>query len=200
VVEGLDPATVYKAQITVKNAMGWSERSPDSRPLKLADHRPECPGAPILKPLSDDSLEFTYAAPPGSTHVTVWLNDTAVDGNTHKLIEKGAAGPGVAHVVTAGPTVTVKGLKPATSYVGKISALNKFGWSSHSTSSRPVQLPDAEAPVVTGSTTWEERDKELRKRAVDVEQEGEGGWTSFAGVKRESKLPKTPNAPKKSKK
>ena len=94
----------------------------------------------------------------------------------------------------------VKGLSEGVTYRAKVSVRNIHGWGAHSPSSEPLQLPepvlddseteedDPEDPEVeaegeaspevevTGSKSREERDAELRKRAVDVDALDASGY------------------------
>ena len=71
------------------------------------------------------------------------------------------------------------------SYTAFISAGNTFGWGKDSPESKPLKLEDDELEV-TGSRSWAERDAELRKRAIDVDQAGPS--TATVGIKKESKI------------
>ena len=51
----------------------------------------------------------------------------------------------------------------------------------------PLKLKEDSSELeVTGSRTWAERDAELRKRAIDVDQAGPS--TETVGIKKESKI------------
>jgi hypothetical protein len=65
----------------------------------------------------------------------------------------------------------VTGLEEGTTYNARVVVNNSCGWGSHSAMSEGITLPQSDVEV-TGETTWEGRDKELRKQAVDVETAG----------------------------
>ena len=80
----------------------------------------------------------------------------------------------------------VTGLEGGASYTAYISAWN-IGWGKPSPGSKPLKLKEDPSELeVTGSRTWAERDAELRKRAIDVDQAGPS--TETVGIKKESKI------------
>jgi len=82
----------------------------------------------------------------------------------------------------------VTGLEGGASYEAQICASNDFGWGKSSPFSRPLKLKEDSSELeVTGSRTWAERDAELRKRAIDVDDEA-GPSKENRGVKKESKV------------
>ena len=134
------------------------------------------------------SLRVRWAAPPGSEFVTVFVKKDGglhphpvVDAATGKL---GRGGVARAHRASTGECV-VTGLEAGVSYTSVIKARNDFGWSHSSPESKPLTLKEDELEV-TGSRSWAERDAELRKRAIDVDQAGPS--TATVGVKKESKI------------
>ena len=197
VVKGLTPGASYEAKISAHNKMGYGPHSPASPAVCIADHRPPAPGAPKLVPVSEDSIEVQYAAMPGVTSVCVWMREVgkawmqadATKGDT--LVEPPA-------VDVYGPTakIVVKGLTPGASYEAKISARNKMGYGRPASPISPaITLEDTSAPVVTGSSSWEDRDQALRKRSIDVESGNRAaGSTTVEAVKQESKVAKVQRA------
>ena len=62
--------------------------------------------------------------------------------------------------------MVVSGLTPDTKYIVSCAAKNAFGWSDAGQSVTCHTLSDVQ---VTGTRTQEERDRELMKRAIDVD-------------------------------
>ena len=196
-VSGLNAETAYEATVKTKGGAGWGSWSAVSKSLRLASHRPLAAGVPKLVPMSEDSIEVQYAAMPGVTSVCLWMREVgkawmqadATKGDT--LVEPPA-------VDVYGPTakIVVKGLTPGASYEAKISARNKMGYGRPASPISPaITLEDTSAPVVTGSSSWEDRDQALRKRSIDVESGNRAaGSTTVEAVKQESKVAKVQRA------
>ena len=186
IATGLDSSKSYEVKFSGFNTAGWGEDSPVSRPLKIDDFVPPKPGAPVLEALEEPgSLRVRWAAPPGSDFVTVFLRKNDADEEPVDAAS-GKLGPGDAHDASDG-TCVVTGLEGGASYEAQICASNDFGWGRDSPFSRPLKLKEDPSELeVTGSRTWAERDAELRKRAIDVDQAGPS--TETVGIKKESKI------------
>ena len=184
VAEGLEPLKSYEVKFCAKNSAGWGPSSPVSAALKIDDFVPLIPGAPVLEAVKKaGSIRVRWTAPPGSTHITVFLSK---DGATKEMVDaaSGKLGRGDAYRASPG-TCLVTGLDGGAWYTAYITAMNAMGWSSYSPESKPLELKDDELEV-TGSRSWAERDAELRKRAIDVDQAGPS--TETVGIKKESKI------------
>ena len=82
----------------------------------------------------------------------------------------------------------VTGLEGGAQYHALINAKNAFGWGNDSPFGKPLKLKEDPSELeVTGSRSWAERDAELRKRAIDVDDEA-GPSKENRGVKKESKV------------
>ena len=186
VATGLDSSKTYLVKFAARNTAGWGEDSPVSAPLKINDFVPPKPGAPVLEALEEPgSLRVRWAAPPGSDFVTVFLRKNDADEEPVDAAS-GKLGSGDAHDASDG-TCVVTGLDGGASYDAQICASNDFGWGRCSPFSRPLKLKEDSSELeVTGSRTWAERDAELRKRAIDVDQAGPS--TETVGIKKESKI------------
>ena len=104
------------------------------------------------------------------THITVFVRADdgewkAVDAATSKI----GNGKAFSENVKA---ADVKGLSAGVTYYAAIRILNSCGWGDDSATSEGLRLPGSDVEI-TGSRTLEERNAELRKRAVDVEAETE---------------------------
>ena len=205
-VKGLVEGLSYRAKVSAKNACGWGAYSPVSEPLTLgaAALRPIAPAAPLLEAVDSTSLRVHFSPPPvrpgdpALDFVAVYVSDggawQTVDAAASTLKPLGRA-------FRAGvESALVKGLSEGVTYRAKVSVRNIHGWGAHSPSSEPLQLPepvlddseteedDPEDPEVeaegeaspevevTGSKSREERDAELRKRAVDVDALDASGY------------------------
>ena len=195
-MEGLS----YRAKVSAKNACGWGAYSPVSEPLTLgaAALRPIAPAAPLLEAVDSTSLRVHFSPPPvrpgdpALDFVAVYVSDggawQTVDAAASTLKPLGRA-------FRAGvESALVKGLSEGVTYRAKVSVRNIHGWGAHSPSSEPLQLPDGDESCdpedpeveaegeaspeveVTGSKSREERDAELRKRAVDVDALDASGY------------------------
>jgi len=196
VVSGLDATKTYRAKLFVKNFVAFSDGSPVSLPLKIKDHVPLAPGAPVLEAVEEaGSLRVRWAVLPSSTVVTVKLakeGGTGTFANVNSATSKLVTGQDNGKAYNAKvATCVVKGLEAGASYIALVCASNAFGWSKPSPHSKPLKLKEDPSGVeVTGSRSWAERDAELRKRAIDVDEAGPSASpaTATSGVKKESKV------------
>ena len=77
----------------------------------------------------------------------------------------------------AGGVANVKGLAPNQTYYFRVAARNAIGWGLSSPESAGLKVPDSDVEC-TGERSVEEKNAELRKRAVDVESEAVAGRTA----------------------
>ena len=134
----------------------------------------------MLVPSGDGKLRVRFTAPPAEpacSHVAVKLRKVGAstwllfDNATKQLVEAGdKAVPADASEVVA------EGLS-AGSWEAIVAAKNTVGWSVFSPNSSSIAVADLfgsdddDEVAVVGSQSWAERDRELRKRAIDVEDE-----------------------------
>ena len=166
-VKGLSDNSTYTVSVEAHNGLCWGPRGPWSKPLKLADHVPEPPCAPLLDKITQDSVRVRCALMDGCTHAAVFFKQGSVckvvTNDTHTLcLGKGKATP--ASRAKAGEVVS--GLQPDTEYAVYYNVTNAFGWSGDGPASKFRTLSDVE---ITGAQTQEARDAELRKNAIDVD-------------------------------
>ena len=74
-VEGLSSDISYSVKVYAHNGIGWGPASPASKPLKLADHQPPAPGAPVLERISADSVRVFCRLSPKCNHADVLFRD-----------------------------------------------------------------------------------------------------------------------------
>jgi hypothetical protein len=153
-VEGLSIDISYTVKVNGHNGIGWGPWSPPSKPLKLADHRPPAPGAPVLERISADSVRVFCRLSPKCTHADVLFKDVdtgvelSVDAQSgNKLREPDEGVPPPRGDCYKG--VVVSGLSPDTEYEVYCQQNSNFGWSSLSPHARlPPALGGDDAPVV----------------------------------------------------
>ena len=188
VVRGFDQSVQYIAKVRLADTSGWSPDSAPSKGLKLASLRPIAPAAPVLEAVDETSMRVHFTTPPklpgAPKHSSVAVLIRAGDGAWRPLdAATSKIGPGKAHRASC-TMADVKGLSAGETYHAKISVKNACGWGDHSALSEGLKLPGSEVEC-TGSRTLEERNAELRKRAVDVEAETE----SMGASRSVSRLP-----------
>ena len=182
-VTGLEEGATYNARVQAYNSCGWGSHSAASEGLKLSGLRPTVPAPPVLEVVDGTSMRVHFTLPPRhpgappQTHVAIlvragengrWL---PVDAATSKQVQLGQdTTPTRFHMASVGEAL-VTGLEEGTTYNARVVVNNSCGWGSHSAMSEGITLPQSDVEV-TGETTWEGRDKELRKQAVDVETAG----------------------------
>jgi hypothetical protein len=153
-VEGLSIDISYTVKVNGHNGIGWGPWSPPSKPLKLADHRPPAPGAPVLERISADSVRVFCRLSPKCTHADVLFKDVdtgvelSVDAQSgNKLREPDEGVPPPRGDCYKG--IVVSGLSPDTEYEVYCQQNSNFGWSSLSPHARlPPALGGDDAPVV----------------------------------------------------
>ena len=177
--KGLSEGVTYKAKIRAKSVCGWGEFSPISEPLQL-HFKPTAPAAPVLEEALDaTSMRVHYTLPPvrPGTPAHKWLAiHVQPDGGAWQVLDALSSTLSdtprkVVQLLSGSPSyAVVKGLSEGVTYRARVHTENIHGWSAFSPISEPLQLPVSEVEV-TGSRSREERDAELRKRAVDVDAE-----------------------------
>ena len=174
-VTGLSPDVTYFSMIQVKNACGWGPDSATSTGLQLSSLRPLAAAAPVLEAVGETSMRVHWTLPPllpGAppfTRVAIYIREgtqgTFMKLSKTTLVTGSDRGTYLASLCKA----EVTGLSPDVTYFSRIRLMNAYGWGPSSEASiRGLQLPCSDVKV-TGSSTREERDVELRKRAIDVE-------------------------------
>ena len=173
-VKGLSFESTYEVALEAYDGC-WGPRGPWSKPLKLADHTPEPPGAPVIDSITEDSVRVSFSLLPDCSHGRLWF----LQGNKvlHFDYASGTlSGPGKCRRLLCRSTpasegekgIVVSGLLPDTSYEVKCLARDAFGFSAPSPGSTFRTLPE-DVVEITGTRTQAERDAELRKRAIDVD-------------------------------
>ena len=153
-VEGLSSDISYSVKVYAHNGIGWGPASPASKPLKLADHQPPAPGAPVLERISADSVRVFCRLSPKCTHADVLFEDMdtgvelSVDAQGgNKLRESGEGVPPPRGDCYKG--IVVPGLSPGTEYEVYYKQFSNFGWSDYSPYARlPPDSGGDDAPVV----------------------------------------------------
>ena len=180
-VKGLSFLKTYYVKTSVKNACGWG---PDSTVLRIKDFTPRAPATPVVEVVDETSVRVHFKLPPKLpgelpmtfVYVVAEVGSSgaikSVDSKTSTLV---ASGAGLAYGAAAS-VADVKGLSPGESYTFQVVARNACGWGGYSKGAS-VQLPSADVEC-TGGRTVEEKNAELRKRAVDVESEEVAGRTA----------------------
>ena len=152
-VEGLSSEISYSVKVYAHNGIGWGPASPASKPLKLADHQPPAPGAPVLERISADSVRVFCRLSPKCTHADLLFEDMdtgvelSVDAqNGNKLRESGEGVPPPRGDCYKG--IVVPGLSPGTEYEVYYKQFSTFGWSDLSPYARlPPDSGGDDAPV-----------------------------------------------------
>ena len=169
------------------NQAGWGPESAASNGFKLSALKPTAPAAPILEAVDSTSMRVHFTMPPvrpgAPAHEAVTIFISA-DNGAWKPVDSvsGTLQEGQSYTARLSVAV-VKGLSENVSYRARLSVWNACGWGAKSAASESLELPMS-AVLITGGRTREERDAELRKRAVDVETE------SAASSRAVSRLPK----------
>ena len=147
-VEGLSSEISYSVKVYGHNGIGWGPCSPASKPLKLADHQPPAPGAPVLERISADSVRVFCRLSPKCTHADVLFEDMdsgvelSVDAESgNKLRESGEGVPPPRGDCYKG--IVVPGLSPGTEYEVYCKQCSDFGWSDNSPYARFRMPPDS---------------------------------------------------------
>jgi len=157
-----------------------------SKGLTLASLIPIAPAAPMLEAVDETSMRVHYTAPPkrpGAPDLICARVYTRAGDGIWQSVDIAASGFGEENAHTTRWT-DVQELSPGETYHAKICVSNVYGWGDDSAVSEGLKLPGPEVEF-TGSRTLEERNAELRKRAVDVEAETE----SMGASRSVSRLP-----------
>ena len=173
-IPGLLIEKQYEAMLRAKNSIGWGDWSPTAK-LTLSAHLPVAPCAPTLEPVSEDSIRVRYAAPPGCASVLVRVREPGspwkvFDCKTSTLRSLPAKSIGTCEA-NAGQC-TIPGLLTQRTYEVMLKAKNSIGWGDYSPTAK-LTLSEPDTVEEVGCCSWSERDAELRKQAVDVDDDGE---------------------------
>ena len=170
VVKGLSSEISYTVRVDAHNGIGWGPWSSPSKPIKLADHQPPAPSAPVVDRITADSARVFCAV---LTNCRASIGFLAVGTGIELFVDHGwgnelrplaGALSSSRHACYKG--VVVPGLSPDTEYAVAYCQKNDFGWSPYSPRTKFRTLSDVE---ITGTRTREERDEELKRHAVDVD-------------------------------
>ena len=195
VVEDLATGS-WEAQVCAMNGVGWGASSPVSDAMAvLGPKAPPAPSAPLLEAVGEGKLRVRFAAPLAKSpclQMAVYLRTvgTAAWGTVNSLtkrldeIEKGRKS-----VPARAGEVVVEGLS-AGPWESKVAAMNVVGWGADSPVSSHISVATADDDVaIVGSQSWADRDRELRKRAIDVDAEPQE--TEEGRKRHRSKMPPT---------
>ena len=193
VVEDLATGS-WEAQVCAMNGVGWGASSPVSDAMAvLGPKAPPAPSAPLLEAVGEGKLRVRFAAPLAKSpclQMAVYLRTvgTAAWGTVNSLtkrldeIEKGRKS-----VPARAGEVVVEGLS-AGPWESKVAAMNVVGWGVDSPVSSHISVATADDDVaIVGSQSWADRDRELRKRAIDVDAEPQE--TEEGRKRHRSKMP-----------
>ena len=170
VVKGLSSEISYTVRVNGHNGIGWGPWSSPSKPIKLADHQPPAPSAPVVDRITADSARVFCAV---LTNCRASIGFLAVGTGIELFVDHGwgnelrplaGALSSSRHACYKG--VVVPGLSADTEYAVAYCQKNDFGWSPYSPRTKFRTLSDVE---ITGTRTREERDEELKRHAVDVD-------------------------------
>ena len=153
-------------------------------------------------------MRVRFAAPPAEpacSFMTVYLRMAGsvggwgtVNYETRRLIACGAQGKCVPVRGTYFPQheVVVEGLS-AGLWEAKLSATNIVGFGAESPASSRVSVAagdDDDDVAIVGSQSWADRDRELRKRAIDIDDGDVRQETEHGRKRHRSKMPSTLSA------
>ena len=196
VVEDLATGS-WEAQVCAMNGVGWGATSPVSDAVAVLGPKvPPAPSAPLLEAVGEGKLRVRFAAPLAKSpclHMAVYLRTvgTVLWGTVNSLtkrldeIEKGRKSvPAPAGIFSQ---VVVEGLS-AGPWESKVAAMNVVGWGVDSPVSSHVSVAtDDDDVAIVGSQSWADRDRELRKRAIDIDAEPQE--TEEGRKRHRSKMP-----------
>ena len=173
VVKGLSSTISYTVKVAACNGIGWGPWSSPSKPMKLLDFSPPVPSAPVVDQIGADSARVFCALLPTCSHASIQFMavgtgvQLVVDhGSGNKLVASGTPTATTSPRADCYKGVVVPGLSADTEYEVTYSQENDFGWSPFSPRTKIRTLSDVE---ITGTKTQEERDEELKRHAVDVD-------------------------------
>ena len=176
IIKTLLPTTTYTVTAVALNTFGESLPSPATT-YRAADHVPDAPCAPEVEVIGDSSVQVAYAVPE-CTHSNVISkgavicfeacgNRFALDRKTQQLVLWQGDYTNLNLRVCDTGRVTIKGLAPDTTFDVSVYAVNPCGMSSQSP--KTTIITDKSEVEVTHVKSAEERDAELIKEALDVE-------------------------------
>ena len=182
-VTGLSKQLTYRVALKAHNGC-WGPRGPWSKPLKLADHAPEPPCAPLVDAgsITENSVRVYFTLLSDCSYGCLKLARGSqpfqlFDNSAGALVDSYPTGARVRDVhptASAGKKgIVIGSLEPDTTYQVKVFAFNGFGFSAESPVSTFRTLPE-DVVEITGTRTQAERDAELRKRALDVDADDSG--------------------------
>ena len=193
VVEGLCAGS-WEAQVCAMNCVGWGATSLVSDAVAVLGPKvPPAPSAPLLEAVGEGKLRVRFAAPLAKSpcsQMAVYLRVVGtvawgtVNGLTKRLdeIEKGRKS-----VPARAGSVVVEGLS-AGPWESKVAAMNVVGWGVDSPVSSHVSVAtDDDDVAIVGSQSWADRDRELRKGAIDIDAEPQE--TEEGRKRHRSKMP-----------
>ena len=172
----------YSISVAAFNGVAWSAFGPTTK-IRLLDHAPRAPAAPVVSKIGEDSVRVHFTSPPhqyAGDNMAVSVAMQVVPGGPalfynskdHRLIS--TTDPNYKSkwcLFTKLTSCVVQGLAPNTEYEVNVLAVNGFGWGP---ASPPVKFKTLRSEVeVTGVQTQDERDEEAKKRAVDVDEDDE---------------------------
>jgi fibronectin type III domain protein/Big-like domain-containing protein len=135
----------YTFTVAAKNAVGWSDDSPPSVPLR-PDTRPDAPAAPTLT-FGDGQLTATWQQPASA--------GSPVTSYAVEISPSPDSGPAV--LTSTATTTTFTGLTNGKQYTVRVRAVNRApdpsDWSPASAPMAPAAPPDAPAPTATQQDT-----------------------------------------------
>ena len=182
------------------NSVSYSAASPTSGAVNVLGPKvPPAPPAPLLKAAGNGKLRVCFAAPaaePACSETAVYLRTvgaggrlvgawTAVNGSTKRLVDK--SGQGNCVPIPTGEVV-VEGLS-AGLFEARVRTMNAVGFSDASPVSARLLVDDDDEVAIVGSQSWADRDRELRKRAIDIDGGGEEQPTERGGKRHRSRTP-----------
>ena len=170
VVNGLSNKTSYIVKVYAHNGIDWGDDSPSSKPMRLADHKPRAPCVPVLDQISSDSVRVFCAPLSNCTDAIIFFKNgrdlMMVDSSRGNLLSRLENWRKASPRADCYKGVVVPGLSADTEYEVAYCQRNDFGWSRYSPRTKFRTLSDVE---ITGTKTQEERDEELKRHAVDVD-------------------------------
>jgi len=172
----------YSISVAAFNGVAWSDFGPTTT-VRLADHAPRAPAAPVVSKIGEDSVRVHFTSPPHQ-----YAGDNMAVSVAMRVVPPGLPrGPALFYnskdnrlISTTDPkyekkwclftkltSCVVQGLAPNTEYEVTVVAGNACGWGR---SSPPTRFKTKRSDVeITGVQTQDERDEEAKKRAVDVD-------------------------------
>ena len=193
-VPGLSSGT-YEARLKAYNTAGWSKASPASSFSLLGLCMPSAPAAPWLEAVGSDSLKVHWSVlscQPICTAMQVevraaggqWMAMCAI---AKKLVVAGT--PGSRACAASEGHCIVPGLSSGTTYEARLKAYNTAGWSKPSpTGAMKLEPEDDDALEIVGVETFEDRNAELRKRAISIDLDDDEASTAMPAMPKRQRI------------